>query len=600
MFQNILSQKRETMTVDIKAILSLDQIPDHRYSDWLLKINREQPTYSSEDIEEHDLYYLGILLKAYRILNLEDKQELNTFPYVQSLLDFVSQNIQGQQLSIDNINISEIMTAIENFKEIYSAKQVKIKSFKESIVLIQYDKDNKNYLSKYDLEFQIFYPTSLDSIGYFCENTYWNVRKILDYDDFISLYIKLPSNIHIKCNISNRHNKIEFIDMFGNYISREEFRYHFPYLEGLLLCSLKKSPESIKWLDESMFGENFCQKALEINPEVYQYFPKEIQGNPNLIEIALRLKGKNLEFVPRACKTEKTSVIAIEQDYKSFQYILDKHKTKELCQIAISKNGILFKKIPSQYQTKEFFDIAIMTAPEIIKKYPRFFADPYQYKDIQYKNILDKNPLAINDIPPQHRTHNIITEEMARIAILADGALLQYIPDQFKTIENCKLAIQRGGVKFYDLPIDLRKISFYEVALTLNGQFITEIPESDLTRKFCEIALRHGANLDEIPEEFYDYNLCMISLEHNTNNIHSIPRRFFDLDMCRFSIERNPSCYRAIPHEFLEKLHFSKNPNMYLKNKIFQDIIENLKIFYQDFSPIILNNACNSQKDNVY
>ena len=124
----------------------------------------------------------------------------------------------------------------------------------------------------------------------------------------------------------------------------------------------------------------------------------------------------------------------------------------------------------------------------------------------------------------------LITDEMYILWMGIYGENLQYVPEDRRTLEICKAAVNKSGAALLYVPEEFRK-DFYMDAVR-SGKGLSSIPELDITESMCAIAVE--TNVKEfryVPEELKSYLLCLQAIDKDAELIKEVPTKHIDQEM---------------------------------------------------------------------
>jgi hypothetical protein len=167
--------------------------------------------------------------------------------------------------------------------------------------------------------------------------------------------------------------------------------------------------------------------------DVYAVFPyiPERYRTLKMCRMAVEQDGSMLEFVPEQYKTPELCLMALKDHGDYLEFIPEKYKTPELCLAAVRKSGEGLKSVPEHLKTERLCRIAVICGgAKAIPFVPEQFLPRLCLKAAQmHRDSLEYIP------------EKSLTEEMCRAVVLIDGLCLKDIPESFKTVEMCALAL---------------------------------------------------------------------------------------------------------------------------------------------------------------
>jgi hypothetical protein len=95
--------------------------------------------------------------------------------------------------------------------------------------------------------------------------------------------------------------------------------------------------------------------------------------------------------------------------------------------------------------------------------------------------------------------HNANYEDYKN-AVSQDGRALQYVPEELKTPELCKIAVSQDGWALFWVPKELRTPEMCKIAVGQNGKALPWVPQELITPELCKIAVgQNGKALEYVP-----------------------------------------------------------------------------------------------------
>ena len=93
-----------------------------------------------------------------------------------------------------------------------------------------------------------------------------------------------------------------------------------------------------------------------------------------------------------------------------------------------------------------------------------------------------------------------------------DGCVLEFVPDEYKTEEICKIAVQQNGYALEDVPVEYRTEEICKIAVQQNGYALEDVPVEYITEELCKIAIHEtGWSLEYVPVEYITEELLFMA-----------------------------------------------------------------------------------------
>ena len=152
-------------------------------------------------------------------------------------------------------------------------------------------------------------------------------------------------------------------------------------------------------------------------------------------------------------RTPEMYMTALENTGMSLFHFPNEMKTPEIAMKAVKNNGLALMFVPEALKTPEMCRIAVHNLPagyavrQIIDKVPFSEVCLEQLKKCERKK---ENPfLVFGSMKP-----DIITPEMAQLAVRLEPSCIQFVPDHLKTLEKKQTEkkenkpVKRKGIRF--------------------------------------------------------------------------------------------------------------------------------------------------------
>lgn len=146
---------------------------------------------------------------------------------------------------------------------------------------------------------------------------------------------------------------------------------------------------------------------------------------------------------------------------------------------------------------------------------------------------------------------------------------LRYIPDEFKTYELCRCAVESQGLALEFVPICYVTEELCNIAVNENSIALAFVPDEFKTRtmihtafdnyKDCRKKVKGSMTMVEVdvethllkyvPEKFLDKDVCLKALSKYSSNAQYIPRKNFDDEIIAAALKDSVS-RKCIPKEY--------------------------------------------------
>jgi hypothetical protein len=217
--------------------------------------------------------------------------------------------------------------------------------------------------------------------------------------------------------------------------------------------------------------------------------------------------------------------------------VTDKDILKLIYTYAVKENISNIRKIPSNLiediVTKEIATKALLESGRDYKGIQNFIVFPQGIKEDE--DILDlfeiqviKNAKSIYDFDGVDDKY--ITQKMYTALIEERPIRLEKVPEERKTADLCRLAVEKDGSTMKFVPKEL-KPDLYRLAVS-TGKGLDSIPEDDKTDILCTIAVeKNPLQLEFVPEDKKAYSLCLSAVDNNCQAIDFVPDSKIDEEM---------------------------------------------------------------------
>lgn len=172
-------------------------------------------------------------------------------------------------------------------------------------------------------------------------------------------------------------------------------------------------------------------------------------------------------------------------------------------------------------------------------------------KDFEYyrRKVL-ANPFNIKEVPDEFKT-----PELCKIAVEEDGMALKYVPDKLKTPELCKIAVEDGGMTLEYVPDKLITFELCKLAVEDDVTSLSCVPDKFKTPELCKIAVEDiGSALEYIPDRLKTPELCRIAVEESGWALEYVPDKLKTPELCKTAVEQNSSALQFVPDRLKEQV----------------------------------------------
>ena len=299
-----------------------------------------------------------------------------------------------------------------------------------------------------------------------------------------------------------------------DHISEEIVIDHHTYVKVVTICELPLS----------LFASKMIMEDIE--------FAKSV----------LQSKIGCLAYIPEQNRTEEICKIAVKTDGLQLYAVPLPMRTEEVCKIAVKSNGLSITFVPSQCYTAEICRLAIQQTTRAIQE---IINQRSQLTEEIAKIILEKRGLALQHIPP-----NLVTEEMIRIAVAQDAYAIVYAKPGILTYEICASAVRSHGELLEFVPFKLRKEEICRIAIENNRKSISLkfVPHSVVTEEMCIRSIElNSDSIEWVPDCYKTEELCKAAIEQKSSAFQFIPDTLKTNEICKLGVEKDGLNLKLIP-----------------------------------------------------
>ena len=322
----------------------------------------------------------------------------------------------------------------------------------------------------------------------------------------------------------------------ANLKPKEQFH---PQIMQLLLNPIVKGIKGAgyaPWMNFSIFDLSEQNIQVLLN-----------HGKQNLI--ANQIVSEPIEFLkaPSYIKnTPEYQQIAIKAS-PALRHLIGKENDSDAWWNAIHQHRELIIYAPNTL--KDFNDLVfsyLRGKPEDIMKAPKTVSQNF---DI-LSSLLDYHGSAIQYVMPNTPRYN----ELCEIAISGKTAwVLDYVPEEQRTLELCKLAVTQNGDALEFVPKELRTLDICKLAVHDYVDALNDVPFETFT---------HDEQLE----------LCKLAISIDGNSLGYVPKELRTLEICKLAVTKNEYALVYVPKKFKEQIKQELNIQESLDLQYFQNL----------------------------
>jgi hypothetical protein len=106
------------------------------------------------------------------------------------------------------------------------------------------------------------------------------------------------------------------------------------------------------------------------------------------------------------------------------------------------------------------------------------------------------------------------------------GWHLYFVPEDLRTPELCKIAVEKNGRALESVPEDLKTPELCRIAVEKSEEALEYVPEALKTPELCKIAMEQdGRTLKYVPKVLKTPELCIIAVKNNRWALQYVPNQ---------------------------------------------------------------------------
>ena len=273
-----------------------------------------------------------------------------------------------------------------------------------------------------------------------------------------------------------------------------------------------------------------------------------------------------------------------EKRFHFFPYIQNKNKSFKMCSDAFSHDEELIKHFPDKFKhlftlsSEKHKSMVEKNTNQLIEAISKIINHDDEYFEYEDCDIAQKIRF-INNIDTRSTKYDLLL----RIVALSGNAL-EYIPDEYITLEMCKYSVAKNPeyykyvpsrfaskelwdfaqrlprsiepmdstILFSNLDEEEKSYELSEAAVYEDGGNISSVPIQYLTPELYRIAVKHdlGAFI-YFPEELKTIDMCIEALKSGADEtLAFIPDKYKSYELCLFAVCQNGLALQFVPEKF--------------------------------------------------
>jgi hypothetical protein len=373
----------------------------------------------------------------------------------------------------------------------------------------------------------------------------------------------------------------------------------------MCLAAVKEEAGSLPYVPENLKTAEICLVAVKKDGYAIQYVPPNLMTAEMCLE-RVKKDGKALEDVPEKLRTAQVCLAAVKQTGWAMEHVPENLKTLEFCLKAVKQNGAALAHVPENYKTAEMCFEAVkqngygyairyvpwgqlnltvpameelcliaMKSDKMLEKAPQKLtveicleAVRKNYKALEYvpwgqSNLTDPEKAEIcheavnysgwvgDDIILQYVPENYRTIELCYEAVRKKGEALQYVPENLKTIDLCYEAVKMDGDALQWVPKNFKTTGMYLETVRAYSRSLHEFryPDRYGVANSQRSALRNDIErvLKEMPEELKTQELCFEAVKENGAALAHVPEHLRTPELCLEAVKQNGGALQYVP-----------------------------------------------------
>jgi len=255
----------------------------------------------------------------------------------------------------------------------------------------------------------------------------------------------IPENIRAKLN-TNDFSKME------NNHQRKEYRLSQQEMEDVKFFSNATFLDgTFSALPPGRKTELVCLAALQSDPMHLKYVPEKYLSDELIVHV-LRMNGAMLSDIDEKRRTPEMYAAALESDGRALMYFQKETITPEAAMKAVKLDGTALEFVPENLITPELCRAALSS---IAADYEVIEYVPFPEVCLEHLKKNEHNNgdvfLVFGSIKPE-----VITSEMAQLAVRLEPSCIQFVPDKIKTPEMCASAVEKDWMNMRFIPESMK------------------------------------------------------------------------------------------------------------------------------------------------
>ena len=313
-----------------------------------------------------------------------------------------------------------------------------------------------------------------------------------------------------KFQIWTTEGDVQFMNAADQRPPEDLVAQYWPRFEPVICSVLRQNSSALARVPEYLRTEDMCRIAVAQNGWALSLVPEKLRSD-DMCRISVAQHGEALEYVPRKLRTKEMCKIAVFQNGAALRYVPEHLRTAAFCRIALEQNGEALSYVPKALHTEEMHRIAVGQAGLALVAVPDVF-------------LTGRRIWKLFGMQQRLCAQRKYAEEICRIAVMQNGKILEYIPQDLRTEEICRIAVAQNGEALKHVPEALRTQDLCRIAVARDGWYLWAVPETLRTEDLCGIAVaENGRALSHVPQKLRTEALCRIAVLQNWEAWRDVP-----------------------------------------------------------------------------
>lgn len=227
----------------------------------------------------------------------------------------------------------------------------------------------------------------------------------------------------------------------------------YAYVQFICEIAIRVEGGLLKYVPDQYKSAKLCKLAVQNNGYALKFVPPKFRDE-KLCMTAVQRCGRALVHVHSAVQTINMRIRAVQNDGLALKYISSSRCSAELCLMAVQNNGLALEYVPQGLRTLEICTTAVQNNYNAISMVPesiRASVSSTCHAAARNAPLFDMILQRSNECSPtltarRHNPLNIqsLTLEWCVDAVEHDGCALEFVPEHFRTRELCLKAVQNN------------------------------------------------------------------------------------------------------------------------------------------------------------